>query len=429
MTESERSPFEDLHLIADPYELRHFEEMVPDEREDFLRAFWRSKDPQPVTPVNEREVEHWRRVVMADLLYALPRYEKRGWETARGELLIRYGEPLYTEYMQGGRALFFSIPGWYHIYAAGGGELEVTFYDMALNGMFYLPFTGLPTPNDLASYEMPQGYIHDYGGRWVTPVMAVGEFRGPRARTRAEVYLAMAADSLASYQGTTVGVGTVVFDPSWKEVVRSEEILELDGATIAGEADRAVVHQINLDLKPGAYIVASEIRGDAGAVVGTTTQEIAVHRFPADSLALSAPEIAFAVDSAGPERFKKGAVHVVPNATGEVRGSEALVVYFEIYHLAPRPADGLAEYVVHYRITPADREGNSIWTRITNAMRSKTFIESSFVEQARGEVVRRNLTIDVSTLAPDRYRLDLEVTDLTTGSTASRATAFRRSSL
>ncbi len=431
LTDAERRPFTDLSLIASPYEEERYATMVPDEREDFLRAFWRSKDPLPVTRVNERQVEHYRRVVMADLMYAVPRFDRRGYDTSRGEMLIRYGKPLYIEYIQGSRALFFSFPGWYHVYAAAGVPLEATFYDMALNGMFYYPFTGLPTGADLAAYNLPQSYAHDYGGRWITPALAVGEFKVDAARTRAEVYMALPADSLASYQGTTLAAGTVVFDDRWNEVARREEDVDLDRAHLAGAADRALVHQTDFELRPGSYMIASQIEGDAGAVVGTAMRAIEIRRFGEVGIALSTPELAFTIAPAGPAPFEKGRLNVVPNATGEVRGDERLVLYFEIYHLVPAPADGASpggqsRYEVHYRITPADREGNSIFTRLGNAFRAKTFIESSFFEEGAGSTVRRNMAIDVSTLPADRYHLELEVTDLVGGGSARRELTFRR---
>ena len=52
--------------------------MSPGDAQDFLRAFWKSLDPTPTTLVNERLVEHYRRVTMADVLYANPRLDLRG---------------------------------------------------------------------------------------------------------------------------------------------------------------------------------------------------------------------------------------------------------------------------------------------------------------------------------------------------------------
>ncbi len=433
LTPAERVPFESLRLVANPYDLERFEILAPDEREDFLRIFWRSKDPMPVTRVNERQVEHWRRVVMADLLYAHRRLGVRGWDTARGEMYIRYGPPIYTEYTEGHAALI-SAPGWYHIYEVNGEELEVTFYDTALSGLFYLPFTALPTPADLAAYTEPEGYAHDFGGRWIAPAMQVAGFAGAGSRTRAEVYLAVAVDSLAAYAGSSLEAGTVVFDREWNEVARREETLDLDALPTAGEAGRALVHEVNLELAPGDYIVSSQLEGDGGAVVGTLTRPVVLDRFDPGRLELSVPELAFAVRSdPGPEPFRKGGLSVVPNPTGEVQGSELLVLYFEIYNLETAgatetagAAGGRGRYEVRTRIAPADRAGRSLFGRMADAFRTRTFVESSFQEESPGPTARRHLTIDVSALPPDRYRLDLEVTDLESGSTAARRLDFVR---
>ena len=428
MTLAERLPFEDLRPVLDPYAYAAYDVMGPDEREDMLRVFWRSKDPLPVTKVNERRVEHCRRVVMSDLLYGLPRLKMRGWETARGEMYIRYGPPVSEVFTQYGGLVTPS--GWSNLYDLNGVGLPVEFTDITLNGNFYQAFPLTASPADKASYTEPEAYGHDYGGRWLTPVMAVGSFRGPgadTATTRAEVYLAVAAESLGVYHGSTLDVGTVVYDTEWQEVARIEEVLDLDTAPLAGEGDRALIHQWNLDLQPGSYIVSSQVLGEAGSVIGTRSSEVEVMDYGSAKLALSEIEICFAASAGGPERFRKGNLNVLPNATGEVWGREPLVIYFEIYNLALGPGSEVSRYALHYRIVPADRDGRSIFSRMASAFRSRNYIESSFVEEGSGPTVARNLAIDLGSLPADRYALRLEVTDLTTGAQVSGGLTFRRS--
>jgi hypothetical protein len=288
-----------------------------------------------------------------------------------------------------------------------------------------------PTPGDLAVYTGPQAYTHDYGGLWITPAMETGRFRGsaPSAMPRTEIYLAVAADSLAAYRGSTLELGAVAFDAEWQEVARAEEVVDLDSAPMAGEAARALVHQFDLTLRPGKYTIASQVMGEAGAVVGTRSTEIEVGAFGTAALALSEVEVCFSagLDPAGgaAERFRKGRLQVIPNATGEVRGGEPLVVYFEIYNLTPVPAGG-TRYSLHYRILPADKEGRSIFSRMASSFRSRNFIESSFVEEGPEGVVARHLAIDLGSLPNDRYDLLLEVTDLQSGAKATREVTFRR---
>jgi len=420
---AERAPFENMHLITDPYSKSRYELLAPDEREDFLRIFWRSKDPLPVTRVIERQVEHWRRVVMADLLYAHRRMGVRGWDTARGELYIRYGPAVYEEYLPGGSGLLFPASAWYHIYRVNGRKLGVTFFDTVLNGLFYLPFS--KNAADLAAYTMPEGYEHHFGGRWLDPAVQVAAFSTAEERTRAEVYLAVPVDSLAAYSGSSLEVGTVIFDREWNEMARREEVLDLDTVQVAGEAGRVLIHEINLDLKPGDYIVAAQVEGEAGAVVGTLTREVQIEGFGGPTIELSTPELAFAVaQEPGSERFRKGDLSVLPNATGEVRGGELLVLYFEIYNLTL--IEGHSRYELRYRIAPGVRPGRSIFARMGDAFRTRTFIESHLIEEGFQSRVSRHLTIDVGALKPNHYALELEVTDIESGATATRRLDFER---
>lgn len=62
--------------------------------------FWRSKDPLFSTPVNERAMEQYRRFAYVTWRFAVPNLGLRGWETHRGRVYLRYGEPLFIESQQ-----------------------------------------------------------------------------------------------------------------------------------------------------------------------------------------------------------------------------------------------------------------------------------------------------------------------------------------
>jgi GWxTD domain-containing protein len=69
---------------------------LPDDeaRRDFVTAFWRRFDPDPLTPVNEFEVEFYRRVQYADA--ALSTESMRGSLSDRGQVLLILGPPTYV---------------------------------------------------------------------------------------------------------------------------------------------------------------------------------------------------------------------------------------------------------------------------------------------------------------------------------------------
>lgn len=64
------------------------------ERDIFIEAFWKQRDPIPETPENEFKIEHYRR-----LNYANKRFQfgKPGWMTDRGKIYIILGEPKSIE--------------------------------------------------------------------------------------------------------------------------------------------------------------------------------------------------------------------------------------------------------------------------------------------------------------------------------------------
>ncbi|HJS74973.1 MAG TPA: GWxTD domain-containing protein, partial [Vicinamibacteria bacterium] len=71
-----------------------------EERERFIEAFWRRRDPNPTTPQNEFRDEHYRRVDYADRV--LGRSSARpGWMTDQGRMYIILGEPASIERFRG----------------------------------------------------------------------------------------------------------------------------------------------------------------------------------------------------------------------------------------------------------------------------------------------------------------------------------------
>ena len=66
-----------------------------EERIERFQAFWDKRDPTPGTRRNERMEEYYFRVSSANERYG--RFNFRGWDTDRGEVFIRFGEPDFVE--------------------------------------------------------------------------------------------------------------------------------------------------------------------------------------------------------------------------------------------------------------------------------------------------------------------------------------------
>lgn len=90
--EQTRALLEDIRLIASAEELAAYQGLPEEKRPAFVRGFWQKRDPTPVTPGNERLVEHYRRVLHAKTHFSSG---KKPWDK-RGEIYIRYGPPAHV---------------------------------------------------------------------------------------------------------------------------------------------------------------------------------------------------------------------------------------------------------------------------------------------------------------------------------------------
>ena len=89
LTRDKRKLYEDISHLASSDELSAYREAEEADRAEHWKRFWNSKDPDLSTAVNERLLEHYRRV-----WYALTEFSKgkKPWDT-RGDVYIRFGEP------------------------------------------------------------------------------------------------------------------------------------------------------------------------------------------------------------------------------------------------------------------------------------------------------------------------------------------------
>ncbi|MCC6394818.1 MAG: GWxTD domain-containing protein [Bryobacterales bacterium] len=83
---------EDVVYIIENWELRDFKKLPGnEERNAFIEAFWKRRDPTPDTEENEVKKEHYRRISYANQRF--PGKDLPGWMTDRGRVYIRLGPP------------------------------------------------------------------------------------------------------------------------------------------------------------------------------------------------------------------------------------------------------------------------------------------------------------------------------------------------
>lgn len=138
---------EDVAYIITDEEKRAFKKLATnEEREKFIEDFWRKRDPDPDTEVNEYLEEHYERVAYANQHFAsgIP-----GWKTDRGRIYIVYGPPHEREthptggsyqrpsYHGGGSTTTYPFEVWFYRYLPGvGSGIEIEFVDPTGTGEY-----------------------------------------------------------------------------------------------------------------------------------------------------------------------------------------------------------------------------------------------------------------------------------------------------
>jgi len=82
---------EELKYLLDDAQWRSLDALNTEGKRQFLIRFWRERDPNPATPVNEFKVAFEQRKAYADQKYAF--LDREGWKTDRGRIYILYGPP------------------------------------------------------------------------------------------------------------------------------------------------------------------------------------------------------------------------------------------------------------------------------------------------------------------------------------------------
>ncbi|HZI19081.1 MAG TPA: GWxTD domain-containing protein [Pyrinomonadaceae bacterium] len=138
---------EDVSYIITDDERKAYRKLQTDEeREQFIEQFWRRRDPDPDTEVNEYLEEHYERIAYANQHFAsgIP-----GWKSDRGRIYIMFGPPHEREthptggsyerpsYHGGGSTTTYPFEVWFYRHLPGvGSGVEIEFVDPTGTGEY-----------------------------------------------------------------------------------------------------------------------------------------------------------------------------------------------------------------------------------------------------------------------------------------------------
>jgi GWxTD domain-containing protein len=431
-----------------------------------MRVVWAELDPTPTTELNERKLQHYRRLAFALSEFAIDR--EPGWDR-RGELLLRYGPPdqrreIPADVLEGVGVV---PPQEIWVYARLGqayklqdSRLQNDFrdsYDVEVERDTMTPrsieesrdaqraiedptaslrarredLDDSPDPEQAlreqrletlyargqeAYREKPEAYLHDFGGRrldYVFDVLSFGESEQEGA-TRLEINTAFWANDLTYFtEGAeavaVLGCQAVLKTMDYHPVARRDQVTRDRRAADANRAGQLVLGQLALDVPPGHYRLALSVQDSLSRNTGIYTTEAWVKPFPEGELRMSDIQRALDVRPGQPgDPFLRGPLQVVPYPLGTFPRDRDIYLYFEVYGLSVSP-EGDCFYGVDFLIKPVA----SAPPRWFGSSRGQVIpgVASTFDGTAKGSTVREHIIFDPANFTDDEYDVEITVHD------------------
>lgn len=189
---------------------------------------------------------------------------------------------------------------------------------------------------------------------------SLADFRGEGGATAFELYAAIPFDQVGVPFGSDLNVECRV---ALGNNARSSTTLSARGEQ--WQKGGMLLHQARLEVPPGTYRLAVQVRSPDSDRISIYSQEVAVEPYGRDTLQISDIQVAHAVVPA-PEggKFVKNGLRITPLPTAAIRPGDKIFVYFEVYNLA-RDAAGQTHYRVEYTVNAA---GRSIAARVLSGL-------------------------------------------------------------
>ena len=284
-----------VHIIAHD-ERAVFEKLTsPEEKENFIEQFWRRRDYDPRTMINEFKEEHYRRIAYADDHFSSG---LAGRNTDRGRIYIMHGAPADIEsFPAGGRydrtldeglgtTIVFPFERWRYRNLEGiGSNIIIEFVDQTFTGDFKLAYH--PDEKDLMDdkgfggmkWAEVQGWT-DRSDRWLRHGYPMLDSSGTgdwlqvqKYFDRLRVTTATMGQTKGKYDDLKKFVRTRVSYEPLPFRLRNDQ-LELNGEEVLVLLTLEVPKK-ELNFKPGGAAVATATLDLYGLVTNMTNQHVA----------------------------------------------------------------------------------------------------------------------------------------------------------
>lgn len=476
--------YAELEMLMESEERNRFINLSLEDKGNFIRKFWKKKDPVPTTRKNERLIEHFRRVYFVRNTYpdVIPPYYDD-----RGKVYVKYGPPdikftaqmldqgvkdneswSYEKSVRPGLTFDFVKrgTGYYRVQdlsdaaPTGSGsdarfellrrlyaqraDFTESYNRFALEGLghgediqnatanFRNVMINFQAERDVAEEMAPvETYKLEPEGRTIPFIYNLSQFRSSEGKSRLELYMGISNDQLKYIpvdrgMVTSLKYNAVIQDSEYVDVHNMRRAFNLRARSTEEIQGKLFIHQEDFELSPGKYLLAIQVENPQGNSQGLYQNEFEARDFSGSSLMISDIQLASDIDpveSVG--KFVKKNLKITPYPYTVVRRKRPIFIYFEVYNLKFMP-NGQTNYTVTHTVDVLDHK-RSFFSKTFGAI-GRIFkkgqqigISTSYQQSGTELMTSEYISLDMGKIPKGVAKLTVMVMDNSTGEKTSQS--------
>ncbi len=464
--------YAEVAILMDEEDKDEYDSIPTENRGIFIRNLWNSKDPTPTTDLNERLIEHFRRIRFAHENFPdiIPPYYDD-----RGKVYVKYGKPdakyISPQYSQDTRAneswsyeksvrsgLTFDFvksgPSFREVQdltdaAPTGAGMESR---MAIARRLY--FDRADLTDAYGQFAMERGTLDQstmarfhserHEARDKAPVETyehvreeapldfvynIAQFRQPNGESRLELYTGISNNQLTyTDQGTgnlltTLEYMVVIQDSVYAQVEKRNRQFTLQAKSQDEIRNTLFLHQEDFIVPSGTHYLAILVKNHQRNALGEYRNSFVSRDFMGRSLLMSDVQLASdiqTVDKTG--KFIKNGLKITPYPYTVVKKNRPVFLYFELYNLKFN-TEGRTDYLVTHSVEMLEyRKG--FLSRVFGT-KKQMGISTSYRQSGTVIDPREYISIDMGSLPIGLARMTVNIEDQNSGETTSRDFLFQ----
>lgn len=402
--------------------------------ENYFNKYMQDSDPLLLTAYNERWLEHITRVIYSDIFFSVKRLNINGWNSDRGEVVIRYGIPEQIKRMRA--SIFISSKGetkrelsetetFYY------PDKNFSFYDMTRKGRYvfndptsdnwHVPQSFESTVDSIAVYreKKPEEYVPKFQGPVFNTPFAIYQFPS-KSQSRTDIYISYLINPKDSStqkdffdNGYTTGI--YLFDKN-----RNKTTEKISNYPPLYSNTKLTINSLMLSSIPREGNIAFEIlrKKDNGAF--TYHDLFKVKRFPEAELTMSDLVLCFdAGRSEYPNYIKRNDTFLLPNPSNYFTQQMQMFIYYEINNLFLN-TNNLTDF--EQKITIQKKEESGVIKSLLSVVGldkegKKIALTSKY--QTQESDPQMFVQLDMTKYEPGEYVISVTIKDIVTGKEVS----------